>query len=402
MTAVTEQERTRRARQPVLLTQVFRPMFLAAGSWGLVAMLIWLAGFFGIIQLPTHFGPQAWHVHAMLFGFVMPAVAGFLLMAIPNWTRKLPVRGLPLALLAALWLLGRIASFQSANLPAWLAIALDLSFPVTLLAVSARETLVDRTWRSLPMTAPLAVFVVADLLMHLEAVGLPVPAGLGWRLALAAPLLLISVVGGRIIPSFTRNWLSRRKGARMPAAHGIVDQAAIALLGAGLLFWASLPGFRWGGAIVVIAAAANAWRLARWCGLSTWAEPLLFILHVAYGWIAIGTALLGLTMLDAGVPAASAIHALTVGGIAAMILAVMSRVTLGHTGREQTAGRATVAMFILINLAALTRVWASWEPEAMPSVLAVSGACWLGAFGLFLIVYGPMLLTRPLARRRTA
>lgn len=398
MTGVTEEERIRRARQPAVLTYAFRPMFLAAGNWAIVAIAVWLPMFLGYIQVPTRFDPLAWHIHEMLFGFVMAAVAGFLLTAIPNWTGRLPVRGSGLALLAGLWLLGRIACLISADLPAWLAIAADLSFPVTLLAVAAREIIVGRNWRNLPMTAPLLVFVIADLLMHFESIGLAVPSGLGWRLGMAAPLLLISVVGGRIIPSFTRNWLAKRKGARLPAAHGIVDKAAIASLGAGLLLWAVLPDFLWSGVILMIAAIVNAWRLARWVGFSTWPEPLLFILHVGYAWLTIGTALLGLSILGAGVPVASAIHALTAGTVATMILAVMPRVTLGHTGRDLTANRATIAIFLLINTAAITRVCASWHPEAMMTFLAISGVCWIAAFGLFEIVYGPMLLTRQPAR----
>jgi uncharacterized protein involved in response to NO len=394
MTAVTEEQLTRRARHPAILVYAFRPMFLAAGIWAIVAIAVWLAMFLGYINVPARFDPLAWHIHEMLFGFVMAAVAGFLLTAIPNWTGRLPVRGSPLALLAGLWLLGRVACLISADLPAWLAIAADLAFPVTLLAVATREIIAGRNWRNLPMTAPLTVLIMADLLMHLESIRLPVPSGLGWRLGVAAPILLISVVGGRIIPSFTRNWLSKRKSARLPAAHGILDKAALVSLCTGLILWAALPDFLWSGVILVIASIVNAWRLARWAGLSTWAEPLLFILHVGYGWVVIGTALLGLSILSMGVPVASAIHALTAGGIATMILAVMPRVTLGHTGRELTANRATVVMFILINIAAITRVCASWHPEAMMSLLAISGVCWIAAFGLFEIVYGPMLLTQ--------
>jgi uncharacterized protein involved in response to NO len=244
------------------------------------------------------------------------------------------------------------------------------------------------------MTAPLAVFIIADLLMHLESLDLPVPSGLGWRLGLAAPILLISVIGGRIIPSFTRNWLFKRHNARLPAAHSAVDSAAVGLLCAGLIIWAVLPNFQVAGMILVIAAMANAWRLARWAGAATWPEPLLFILHVGYAWMVVGTALLGLSILGAGVPVASAIHALTAGAIGTMILAVMPRVTLGHTGRDLTANWATVAIFVLINAAAITRVAASWNPDDMMILLALSAACWMAAFGLFEIVYGPMLLTR--------
>ena len=148
------------------------------------------------------------------------------------------------------------------------------------------------------------------------------------------------MVGGRIIPNFTRNWLIKRHSSRLPAAHSAADRAAVGLLCAGLIIWAVLPNFRVAGLILIIAAIVNAWRLARWVGGSTWAEPLLFILHLGYAWVVIGIALLGLSILDAGVPVASAIHALTAGAIGTMILAVMPRVTLGHTGRDLTANRA--------------------------------------------------------------
>jgi uncharacterized protein involved in response to NO len=369
-------------------------MFLAAGSWAIVALALRLAMFFGSLQLPTRFDPLAWHVHEMLFGFVMAAVAGFLLTAIPNWTSRLPVRGYPLAALAGLWLLGRIACLVSADLPTWLAVLADLAFPTSLLAVAAREIIVGRNWRNLPMTTPLALFIVADLLMHLESLGVSVPTGLGWRLALGAPILLISVIGGRIIPSFTRNWLFKRKSARLPSPHNMVDTAAVGVLAVGLILWAFLPDHRVTGAFLIVAAIANAWRLSRWTGNATWGEKLLFILHVGYAWLVLGVALLGLSIFNIGVPVASAIHALTAGATAVMILAVMPRVTLGHTGRELTANRTTVAIFVLINAAALVRVCASSHTEFMALLLLVAGACWIAAFGLFEIVYGRMLLTR--------
>ena len=389
-----EEKRLRRARLPAVLDYAFRPMFLAAGSWAVIALALWLAMFFGYVQLPTRFDPLAWHVHEMLFGFVMAAVAGFLLTAIPNWTGRLPVRGYRLAVLAGLWLLGRLACLISADLPAWLAVLADLAFPIALLAVAAREIVVGRNWRNLPMTAPLILFIVADLLMHLESLGLPVPVGLGWRLAVGAPIVLISVIGGRIIPSFTRNWLTKRKSPRLPSPQDMLDKAAVALLAAALILWALLPDYRITGALLVAAALLNAVRLSRWAGMGSWPEPLLFILHIGYGWVAVGTALLGLSIFNIGVPVASAIHALTVGAIAVMILAVMPRVTLGHTGRALTANRATVAVFVLINAAAIARVCASWHIEFMTILLLVAGACWIAAFGLFELVYGPMLLTR--------
>jgi uncharacterized protein involved in response to NO len=304
------------------------------------------------------------------------------------------VRGLRLAALAALWLLGRLTCLISTDFPAWLVVLADLAFPASLLGVAAREIITGRNWRNLPMTAPLALFIVADLLMHLESLGFAVPTGLGWRLAFGAPILLISVIGGRIILSFTRNWLFKRKSPRLPSPQDILDTAAVGVLAAALILWAFLPEHRVTGALLIAAALINAARLSRWTGFTTWAEPLLFILHVGYGWVAVGTALLGLSIFNIGVPVASAIHALTAGAIAVMILAVMPRVTLGHTGRELMANRATVAVFLLINAAVVVRVCASWHTEAMTILLLISGVCWIAAFGLFEIVYGPMLLTR--------
>jgi uncharacterized protein involved in response to NO len=398
MTATAKEERISRSRQPAVLSYAFRPMFLAAGSWAVVAIALWLAVLSGYLELPTRFDPVAWHIHEMLFGFVVAAVAGFLLTAIPNWTGRLPVRGRPLAVLASLWLFGRIACLISADLPAWLAISVDLSFPAILLAAAAREIVAGRNWRNLPMTAPLGVFIIGDLLMHLESLGIAVPSGLGWRLGLAAPILLISVIGGRIIPSFTRNWLAKRHSTRLPAVHGAIDNIAVGLLCAGLVLWAVLPDFAAAGIVLVIAAIVNGWRFACWAGAATWSEPLLLILHVGYAWVVVGTALLGLSVLDAGVPVSAAIHALTAGAIGTMILAVMPRVTLGHTGRALTADRPTVVVFVLISTAATVRVAASWNMGDPMVLLAVSAGCWIAAFGLFEIVYGPMLLTRPPGR----
>ena len=386
--------RARREALPAVLLYAFRPMFLAAGSWAVIALALWLSMFFGYVQLPTRFGPLSWHVHEMLFGFVMAAVTGFLLTAIPNWTGRLPVRGLRLAALATLWLLGRLACLFSADLPAWLAVLIDLSFPATLLLVAACEIIAGKNWRNLPMTAPLAVFVIANLLMHLESLNAPVPSGLGWRLGIAAPIILISVIGGRIIPSFTRNWLFKRKSPRLPAPATHFDTTCVAALALAFIVWAFVPDHYVTGALLIAAALLNAVRLSRWAGWASWPEKLLFILHVSYAWVALGTALLGLSIFNIGVPTSSAIHALTAGAIAVMILAVMPRVTLGHTGRDLVAGRATVAVFVLINGAAVFRICASWHTALMASLLLVAGALWIAAFGLFEMIYGPMLLTR--------
>ena len=377
---------------PVFLTQGFRPFFLAAGLWAAAALTLWIVMFATGAALPSRFDPLSWHIHEMLFGFVMAAVAGFLLTAIPNWTKRLPIRGFLLALLAGLWLLGRIACLISALVPAWLAVAADLAFPAALAIVVAREIITSRNWRNLPMVVSVSVLGIANLLMHLEADGVAVPSGLGWRLGLAAVIVLVSVMAGRIVPSFTRNWLAKRQIVNLPAAPGAIDRAALGVLHVGLFTWVFLPEFRPVGVILLLGAALNLWRLLRWRGAATAAEPLLLVLHVGYGWLVLGVALLGLAMLDPDLPQSAAIHALTAGAIGTMTLAVMARATLGHTGRALAADRATVAIYLLVNVAAIVRVAAAiGETWAMP-LLVASGILWVGAFALFVLCYGPMLL----------
>ena len=381
-----------RHRSPAFLTYGFRPFFLGAGVWSAAALLVWVGIFTEGAVLPSRFDPLAWHIHEMLFGFAMAAIAGFLLTAIPNWTGRPPVAGIGLALLAGLWVLGRVACLISALMPAWCAIVVDVAFPVVLAGVVAREIVAGRNWRNLAMIAPLVVLAAASLLMHLEAAGLSVPAGLGWRLGLAAVLVLISVVAGRIVPSFTRNWLAKRGATALPEAAGGIDRAALGVLHAGLFAWVALPDAAPIGFLLLAGAVFNLWRLLRWRGSATIAEPLLLILHIGYAWLVLGSALLGLSMLDADVPRSAAIHALTAGAIGTMMLAVMTRATRGHTGRELSADGATSLIFVLVSLAAITRVaaaiWAAWM---MPLIIG-SAVFWIAAFLLFVAAYGPMLL----------
>lgn len=379
-------------RAAAWLTLGFRPFFLAAGIWAAAALALWLAMLVTGVALPSRFAPLDWHIHEMLFGFAMAAIAGFLLTAIPNWTGRRPVRGALLGWLAGFWLAGRIACAISALIPLELAIAADLVFPVALAAVAAREIIAAKNWRNLPMLAPLVVLGLANLLMHLEAAGAVVLAGLGWRLGLAAVIVLISVVSGRIIPSFTRNWLAKRQVAMLPAAADAIDRAALGALHAGLFGWAFFPELRAAGVLLVLGAVLNLRRLLRWRGAATVGEPLLLILHIGYGWVVLGAALLGLAMLSGDVAQSAGIHALTAGAIGTMTLAVMTRATRGHTGRALTADRATCLVYLLVSLAAVARVAAAFASLwALP--LLIAAACfWIAAFAAFVGFYGPMLL----------
>jgi len=342
--------------------------------------------------LPSRFDPLTWHIHEMLFGFMMAAIGGFLLTAIPNWTGRLPIRGRPLAFLAGLWLLGRIVCLVSAYIPSWLVIGCDLSFSVALVAVAVREIVAGRNWRNLRMVAPVIVLIIANLLMHLQANGVAVPVGLGWRLGLAAVIVLISAVAGRIVPSFTRNWLAKRPGSALPATHGWIDRAALGILHTGLFAWAFIPEFHVVGLLLLLGAALNLLRLLRWRGGAVAAEPLLLVLHVGYAWLVLGTALLGLSALDVRLPQSAGIHALAVGAIGTMILAVMTRATRGHTGRDLTADWGTKLIYILVTLAAIARVVAAFSVYWSMPLLIVSAVFWIAALAGFVLWYGPMLL----------
>ena len=206
--------------------------------------------------------------------------------------------------------------------------------------------------------------------------------------------MLISVIGGRIIPSFTRNWLVKRGAATLPSPASAVDKLALATLHAGMFGWVLLPSFQPLGALLLIAAVCNLWRLVRWRGAATVSGPLLLVLHIGYAWLVAGAGVLGLSILDPGVPVSAAIHALTAGAFATMILAVMTRATRGHTGGTLSADRGTLLIYLGVTLAAATRIAAVCATGWTLSLLIWSGCLWIVGFGGFVLLYGPMLLGR--------
>ena len=375
-----------------LLSYGFRPFFLAAGLWAAAALGLWIAMLDAGLRLPTRFEPLTWHIHEMLFGFVLAAIAGFLLTAIPNWTGRRPVSGPLLAVLVSLWALGRIDSLASEWISPSLAIVADIAFPLALAIIVGREIVAARSRRNIPIIVPVVVLGVAELLVDLSIEGFGTLTSYGWRAALAAILILISVVGGRIVPSFTRNWLVKRKAGALPPAAAILDRASLGALHAALVIWVFFAEARFAGVLLLAGAAINLWRLLRWRGIATHSEPLLLILHVGYGWLVIGVAALGVATLDAAFPLSAAIHALTTGAIGTMILAVMTRVTRGHTGRELSADPMTSVIYVLVILAATVRIAAALAARGQDNLLVVAAALWIGAFGLFVLRYGPLLI----------
>lgn len=384
-------------RGPAILSFGFRPFFLFGPLWGALAMALWIPALTGAIDLPTHLDPVAWHAHAFLFGYLGAVMAGFLLTAVPNWTGGLPVVGRPLGALALLWAAGRLAVLFSAHVPVALIAAVDLAFPLALGALVLREIRAGRNWRNLPVLALVALFALANATFHLEAgQGGDAASGVGVRLGLAAALGMIALIGGRIVPSFTRNWLVRRGPGRLPVPPmRMFDRGALLVLFAALLAWVAAPASIVTGAGLALAGALHLARLLRWAGDRTLREPLVLVLHGGYAFLPLGALALGAEILKPGLFGMAAAQHLWMGGaIGLMTLAVMTRATLGHTGQSLTAGAGTRVIFLALVAAVLARVLAGPWPANAQTLHAVSGAAWIVAFGGFGFFYGPLLLRR--------
>ena len=369
----------------------FRPFFFGGAAWGLIALTLWLFALAGSLTLPTSFDPLAWHRHEMLFGFVGAVIAGFLLTAIPNWTGRLPIAGKPLGTLFGMWVAGRLSVLFSAELGPVIPAVLDSGFFLALALIAAREVLAANN-RNAPIVAMVLLFGLANAIDHAAAGGLLPDPDLGWKFALALVVLMISLIGGRIVPSFTRNWMAKRGLSQgLPTQPGRFDLFVIGATACAFLAWITAPPGMLTGGLLVAAGVLQALRLARWGGRRTVSDPFVFILHVGYAWVPAGILLLGLSSAGLAVPRSAAIHALTAGAMSTMILAVMTRASLGHTGRELRANGATVAIYGLVTAGALLRVAAPLGYSDYMRAMQVSGFAWAGAFLLFLLAYAPVL-----------
>ena len=383
--------RRRMASTLPILRGGFRPFFFGGAAWGLIALTLWICSLAGEVSLPSAFDPLSWHRHEMLFGFVGAVVAGFLLTAIPNWTGRLPIAGPPLASLFGLWFAARIAVLFSGEIGRLIPAVLDVGFYLTLALVGAREVLLSKN-RNLPIVGMVLLFGLANALDHAGAVGLVGSSDLGWMFALSLVVLMISLIGGRITPSFTRNWLVKQGVTTgLPTQPARFDMVVIGVTAFALLAWITAPPGYLSGGLLMAAAALQIVRLARWSGVRTVSDPLVLILHVGYAWVPVGLALLGASLIGVPIPRSAAIHALTAGAMTTMILAVMTRASLGHTGRELKANGATVAIYGLITVGALLRVTAPLQLLDYRPAMEVAGLAWGGALLLFLIAYAPVL-----------
>jgi uncharacterized protein involved in response to NO len=375
-----------------LLSYGFRPFFLGAAIWACAAMLLWIGMLAGAWNLAAAYGAVAWHSHELLFGYVPAVMTGFLLTAIPNWTGRLPLQGRPLLALLLLWITGRAAMLITDHIGTVTAMAVDGSYLPVLALVILREIVSGRNWRNLKVALLVTLIGIANIAFHYETIWHGAP-DYGMRLAIAGIVALIMLVGGRITPSFTNNWLARRGSGKLPAPLGRLDFVSLALAGIALASWVAAPHWPGTGIALLVGAIAQAVRLSRWAGERTWREPIVFILHLGYAFVPLGAAALGISILWPSVMTQTgALHAWTTGAIGVMTLAVMTRATRGHTGHSIVSSPATAAIYGAILIAAFARVVAPVLPAAYFEILCISAAGWLVAFFGFIVAYGPMLV----------
>lgn len=362
----------------------FRPFYLLAAVFAALAVPIWIARYFGHADwLPR--ADMNWHMHEMLFGFAIAVIVGFLFTAARNWTGLWTPRRGHLAALVALWLAGRLAMLFAPPLVAAL-----VDIPFLPLAAWPLYRVMKRSdnRRNFFLPALLGLLTLINIAFH--------GAVLGWldilpMRAIEAGILVVvtieSVIGGRVIPMFTANAVP---GAN-PVKHEGRDRINLALVAAAGLAWVFLPPSPLTAALAVAAACTQLVRLIGWKPHLTWRNPLLWILHLSYAWIAAGFFLLALAALGMSPPTA-AFHALAVGSMAGLIIGMITRTALGHTGRMLKAGAAETAMYVLIQAGVATRLCAAFDVMGHRNAeLVIAAACWSAAFLLYAIVYGPYL-----------
>jgi uncharacterized protein involved in response to NO len=383
-----------------LLAGSFRPFFLFGSIYAGLAILVWLPVFYGEIALVSAFVPRDWHVHEMLYGYLPAVITGFLFTAIPNWTGRLPIQGTPLLLLVIVWIAGRLGVTFSAETGWLVALLVDASFLSLIAAAAAREILAGRNWRNLNVVMLVLLLLAGNVAFHLEA-HFNGAADTGIRIGIAVVVLLISLIGGRIIPSFTRNWLVRENPGRLPVPFGRFDIMVVAVSALALTLWVASSLSLFTGAALAFTGLLHLARLGRWAGDRTWRERLVLILHVGYAFVPLGF-LLNAASAFGFIPAGAGIHAWMVGAAGTMTLAVMSRATLGHTGQQLTASPATQAIYAAIILAALSRICAVIDPAHSEALLHVAAFAWAAAFFGFAVWFGPLLIGRGQRVKRKA
>lgn len=382
-------------RVPPLFRLAFRPLFLLGGLFSCLALLLWGATLNGMMQFAPYGNVLFWHSHEMLFGFVSAIIVGFLLTAVQNWTGIPSIRGVKLGILTGLWLLARVLMLFS-NCPVWLIVPIDLLFLPLSGYWLAKPIIAIGQMRNLFFVPILVLLSAMNLVMHLGvALDMPSLYQHGFLSAIWLITLLMCVLGGRVIPFFTAN------GTRTPKVEPLpwLEYAALgstwglfALFVTGAVYY--LPSV-FIGSLLILCAVTHAWRAFRWHFQRTLSVPLLWSLHAAYWFIPIGIFLMGLSYLTTAISLSTAFHTLTVGAMGNMILSMMSRVSLGHTGRQLAVKQLVIVAFIAVLISALLRVFGTLLfQEHSFTLILVSIIAWCMAYGIFTLVYFPVL-TQP-------
>lgn len=384
---------SRRARSHPVWGRGFRPFFLAAGGYGGALTLVWIAIWRGAWPAPAWLSPSQWHAHEMLFGLVAAAIAGFLLTSVPVWTGRPALAGRPLMALAALWAAGRLAMLAAGALPAGLVAAIDLAFLPVLALVLARSLWRTGQRRNYGILAVVGALALANAAVHVQALGrAPSSAGPALRFAVDLVVILIVVIGGRITPAFTANALRLRGIAAAVRSRRWLDRLAIVSVVGVAVANLLAPGSAAGAALACMAGWLVAARMAGWQTAHAWSDPLVGSLHAGMAWVAIGLLVVGAGGLGWPLAGTAGMHALTAGAMGAMILAVMTRVALGHTGRPLALPAGAAGCYLLVHAGAAARVGAGMAPVALqPSVLVAAALLWSAAFWLFTFIYWPIL-----------
>lgn len=371
----------------------FRIFFLLAALFASTVIPVWMMVWSGHWSLSSPFSPQDWHKHEMLFGYCSPVIAGFLLTAVPNWTGRPPKRGFLLAGLAALWITGRVVMFAGASLaPFWVAIV-DASFVTIVALVMLRELILAGKLRNIIVLVPISVLVLSDLGFHYE-VATTGTTQYGFRAGLSAVVILISLIGGRVIPAFTRNWLLKRKETRLPAPFALIDKLALLSSVLALSAWTIDLPMHVTFLTLMSAAILQIIRLARWRGERCLSSAILLMLHVAYLCLPVGLSLLAVSTISPDFPQAAGVHMLGIGAIGGMTMAVMMRATLGHTGRALAAGKMLSAAFVFVILASILRAFFADTTVFGQTGLILAAGVWTVGFTIFCLRLAPLLVRK--------
>ena len=375
------------------LNYSFRAFFLLGSLCAFSVIFFWTIALLGYGPLVGHPDLYFWHAHEMVFGFVFAIVAGFALTAVANWTGRTQIHGVELAVLVVAWIAGRVALVYTGQWPPALIATADMLFPCLFVLVFGREVLAAGNWRNAPLVGVVALLASLNLVFHVWPDAIPGLDRIAVLLAVHVVLVLVTVIAGRVIPSFTANWLRAHRPTtdEMPRVMPMLDIAALSMTivtGVAVTF---APANPLSGIAAMLAAIAHAARLSQWSGMRTISEPLLFILHVAYLWFPIGYLLAGYSVFG-GYLATVALHALTIGVIAGMIIAMTTRVSLGHTGRPLHAAKLTVVVYFLWMVTAVVRLSGPLFGDWYIQTVELAASLWMIAFVLFAWVYWPILV----------